>query len=113
MPHKHFEKLRRFLHVVDNNTYDAASNDKLFDVEPVLIIIEPEENHSINEQIIPSRTKYSKVHQYNLKKLGKVGIQKPCQSWIVQIHVQLHVYAGKDGTYQQRGNDYNHLQKSA
>ena len=30
MPLKCFEKLRCFLHVVDNNTYDAASNDKLF-----------------------------------------------------------------------------------
>ena len=120
MPLKSFEKLRRFLHVVDNNTYDAASNDKLFKVRPVLervrercLIIEPEENHSVDEQIIPSKTKYSKVRQYNPKKPVKWGFKNLVRAGSSGFMYDFYVYAGKDGAHQQRGNDYNHFQKSA
>lgn len=36
MPLKRFEKLRRFLHFVDNTTYDQAKGDKLFKIRPVV-----------------------------------------------------------------------------
>ncbi|CAB3998319.1 Hypothetical predicted protein, partial [Paramuricea clavata] len=42
MPRKRYEKLRRFLHFVDNMTYDEHTADKLFKVR--------------YEQIIPSKT---------------------------------------------------------
>ena len=33
--------------------------------------VEPEEFHSVDEQIIPSKTKYTKIRQYNPKKTKK------------------------------------------
>lgn len=36
MPLKRFEKLRRFLHFVDNTTYDQAEGDKLFKIKPII-----------------------------------------------------------------------------
>ena len=61
---KRFEKLRRFLHFVDNMTHDPAAKDKLFKISPILqkvreqcLKIPPEEYHSVDEQIIPAKTK--------------------------------------------------------
>ena len=36
MPLKRFEKLRRYLHFVDNNTYNQAGDDRLFKVKPIV-----------------------------------------------------------------------------
>ena len=36
MPLKRFEKLRRYLHFVDNNTYNQAGEDRLFKVKPIV-----------------------------------------------------------------------------
>ncbi len=74
MPIKRFEKLRSFIHFVDNNTYDQAVSDRLFKIKPVIekvrqqcLLIVPEEVHSIDEQIIPTKAKYSGIRQYNPK----------------------------------------------
>ena len=67
MPRNRYELLRRYIHFVDQNTeHDAI--DKLFKIKPILeavrkecVKVEPEEFHAVDEQIIPSKTKYSKV----------------------------------------------------
>ena len=82
---KRYKKLREFLHVVDNTEKDKPENkgDKCFKVKPLLEAvrtncnkIEPEVNHSIDEQIIPAKTKKSRgVRQYNPKKPHKCGFK--------------------------------------
>ena len=37
--------------------------------------VEPEEYHSINEQIMPSKTKYIKIRQYNPKNHVNGGLK--------------------------------------
>ena len=84
---KRFEKLRRVLHFVDNMTYDPATKNKLFKISPILekfreqcLKIPPEECHSIDEQIIPAKTKYSGIRQYNAKKPVKWGFKNLVQA---------------------------------
>ena len=82
---KRYKKLHEFLHVVDNTEKDKPENkgDKCFKVKPLLEAvrtncnkIEPEVNHSIDEQIIPAKTKKSGgVRQYNPKKPHKWGFK--------------------------------------
>ena len=67
MPRNRSELLIRYIHFVDQNTeHDAI--DKLFKIMPILeavrkecVKVEPEEFHGVDEQIIPSKTKYTKV----------------------------------------------------
>ena len=82
MPRKRFEKLRRYLHFVDNMVSDKNNPDKLFKVRCIVEAVaancrkvRPEQNHSVDEQIIPSKTKYSKIRQYNPKKPVKWGFK--------------------------------------
>ena len=72
-----YKQLRHFLHANDNTNKDdvANKNNKLFKVQPILdgvrkncLLIEPEEKHSIDEQIIPAKTKFSGIRQYNANK---------------------------------------------
>ena len=69
MSRNRFSMLRQYLHFVDNNT-DHNSNDKLFKIRPIIeavrnetIKVEPEEFQSVDEQITPSKTKYSGIRQ--------------------------------------------------
>ena len=74
---KRYKKLREFLHIVDNAEKEKEGNkdDTLFKAKPLLdavrancLKIEPELIHSIDEQIIPAKTKQSGgVRQYNPK----------------------------------------------
>ena len=80
MPRNRFSELRRYLHFVDNNA-PHDNGDKLFKISPIIeavrkecMKIEPEEYQSVDEQIIPSKTKHSKIRQYNPKKTHKMGI---------------------------------------
>lgn len=58
---------------------------------------EPEEYYSVDEQIILSKTKRSKV--YNARQPQKMGLQKSRTCWSFQIHVQfLHLWQ-KRGKY--------------
>ena len=85
LPLKRYKKLHEFLHVVDNTEKGKPENkgDKCFKVKPLLEAvrtncnkIEPEVNHSIDEQIIPAKTKKSGgVCQYNPKKNHKWGFR--------------------------------------
>ena len=80
MPINRYEKLSQYLHFVDNNAPNN-DNDKLFKVRPIITAIrdecvklEPEKLQAVDEQIIPCKTKRSKIRQYNSKKLQKMRI---------------------------------------
>ena len=56
LPLKRFDKVKRFLHFVDNATFDESVKDKLFKIRPVIesvrqqcVQVLPEEVHSIDE----------------------------------------------------------------
>ena len=81
MPRNRFLELRRYLHFVDNTaTHD--SYDKFFKIRPVIeavrnecVKVTPEEYYSVDEQIIPPKTKYTKIRQYNSKKPKNEGLR--------------------------------------
>ena len=82
MPLKRYEQLRLFFHVVDNDALPDKETGKLANIRPMIeairnqcVEVEPEEYHSVEEQIIPNQTKPSKVPQYNPKKPRKWGFQ--------------------------------------
>ena len=100
---KRFEKLRRYLHFVDNTTHDEQASDKSFKIRPVIqavrnecIKTEPEEYHSVDEQIIPSKTKHSKVRQYNPKKNKKWGFKNLVRAGASGFMYDFYLYAGKE-----------------
>ena len=70
---KRYKKLRQFLHANDNNERksDEIKGDKLYKMRPILESlrencrkVEQEEFMSIDEQIVPAKTKYSGIRQY-------------------------------------------------
>ena len=66
------------MYFVDNNAPNN-DNDKLFKVRPIITAIrdecvKPEKLQAVDEQIIPCKTKRSKIRQYNSKKLQKMRI---------------------------------------
>ena len=80
MPINRYVKLRQYLHFVDNNAPNN-DNDKLFKVRLIItairdecVKVEPDEFQAVDEQIIPCKTKRSKIRQYNLKKPKIMGI---------------------------------------
>ena len=80
MSRNRFQLLLENLHFVNNNEIDK--NDKLAKIRPIVDIVrnqytevEPEEYHRRDEQIIPSKTKFSRIRQYNPKKPKKWGFK--------------------------------------
>ena len=80
MSNYRYKLLRRYFYVVDNTKKDreANKNYKVFKIRPVTEAVrdncqktEPEPIHSIDEQIIPTKTKDSGIRQYNLQKPKK------------------------------------------
>ena len=72
MSRNRFQLLLENLHFVNNDEIDK--NDKLAKIRPIVDIarnqyieVEPEEYHSVDEQIIPSKTKFSSIRQHNQK----------------------------------------------
>ena len=68
--------------IADNALRDPNKPDKLFKIRPLLELIrknflklEQEEKMSIDEQIIPAKTKKSGIRQYNPKKPVKWGFK--------------------------------------
>ena len=70
MPINRYKKLRQYLHFSDNSKTDDAENEKnkLYKIQPVIDhvrnncrTIKPEIENSIDEQIIPAKTKYSGI----------------------------------------------------
>ena len=79
-----YKKLRQYLHCNDNLKHgeEENKNNKLYQIEPVLnhvlgncLAIEPEQNQSTDEQIIPAKTSHSGIRQYNPKKPVKWGFK--------------------------------------
>ena len=89
-----YQELIRYLHFVDNTTVNKRN--KLGKIKPVIeavrnecIKIEPEEFQNIDEQIIPSKTKFSSIRQYNPQENQKMGFQKFSTSKFVWIHARI------------------------
>ena len=100
MPIKRFELLHRNLHVVDNNTHTATSG-KLFKVKPLLDAIsnnclrfEQEQNQSVDEQMIPAKTKRSAIRQYLPKKIHKWGFKNFVRAGELGITYDFFIYSG-------------------
>ena len=58
------------------------------------IKIEPEQEHSIDEQIIPAKTKYSGICQYKPKKPVKWGLKNFVRAGSSGITYDFFVYTG-------------------
>ena len=117
MPLKRYEKLRSNLHFVDNSVLEQNAS-KLSKIQPVLDIVReqclkviPEESHCIDEQIIPAKTKYSGIRQYNPKKPVKWGFKNLVRAGASGFMYDFYIYAGKGEIVE--NSDYKHLQKSA
>ena len=105
MSRNRYQKLRENLHVSDNSQKDLEENkgNKLFKIAPVLdhvrgncLLIEPEQEQSIDEQIIPAKTKYSGIRQYNPKKPVKWGFKNFVRSGSSGIMYDFFLYAGSE-----------------
>lgn len=117
MSRNRFEVLSKYLHFVDNDS-QHDNNDKLFKIKPILIAvrnecikIEPEEHHSIDEQIIPSKTKFTKIRQYNPKKPCKWGFKNLVRAGASGFMYDFYLYSGRELDVEQA--PYSNLQKSA
>ena len=80
----HLENI--FTSGITEKDLEENKNNKLFKISPFLddvrkncLQIEPEQDNSIDEQIIPAKTKYSGIRQCNPKKPKKMGFQKFCK----------------------------------
>ena len=116
---KRYEKLRRFLHFVDNSTFDQQTSGKLYKIQPILesvrqqcLKVPPEESHSVDEQIIPAKTRYSGIRQYNPKKPVKWGFKNHVRAGASGFMYDFYVYAGKEASMD-TPEQYKHLQKSS
>lgn len=114
MPRGRFKELPRYLHVVDNNSFDPEKNDKLFKIRPLIkairnecVKVEPEEYQSVDEQIIPSKTKRSKIHQYNPKKPKKWGFKNLVRAGASSFMYDFYIYSGKE----EENSNFTDLQK--
>lgn len=78
---KPYELIRRYLHANDNKEKNENSS-RLFKVEPVVntlrtncLSVEQEQYQSIDEQMVPAKTKRSAIRQYMPKKIHKWGFK--------------------------------------
>ena len=102
MGRNRYKTLRRYLHVNDNSLLDdEARKNKLLKVQPVFDYvrdncraIEPENKQSIDEQIIPAKTVYSGIRQYNPKKTRKWGFKNFVQSGRSGFMYDFFLYQG-------------------
>ena len=107
------------LHLVNNDEIDK--NDELVKIRPIADIarnqcieVELEECHSVDEQIIPSKTTFSSIRQYNPKKPKKWDFNNLVRAGSSRIMYDYFIYEGKPVTTNWNDNtDYDYLQKSA
>lgn len=71
---------------------------------------EIEEFQSVDEQVILSKTKFTKIKQYNPKKPEKQGFKNQVCSAFSSFIYDFYLYSGKGNTGDNAS--YNHLQKS-
>ena len=119
MPLKRFQTLRKFLHFVDNVTFKEGVSDKLFKIRPIVedlrnqcVLVEPEEVHSIDEQIVPSKTRFTTIRQYNPKKPQKWGFKNLVRAGASGIVYDFYIYAGRTND-DNAGEDFLSLPKCA
>ena len=118
MSRKRFQLLLENLHFVNSDKIDK--NSKLAKTRPIVDIVrnqcievEPEEYHSVDEQIIPTKTKLSSIWQYNPKKPKKWGFKNLVRAGCSRIMYDFFIYERKPTTNNGNDNtDYDHLQKS-
>ena len=84
MGRNRYKTLRRYLHVNGNSLLEDETNkkNKLFKIQPVIDHvkfnrreIQSEKDQLVDEQIIPAKTAYSGIRQYNPKKPKKWGFK--------------------------------------
>ena len=101
-----YKLLSEYLHASNNLEKDKPENvgNKLFKIQPVLdhvrqncLLVKPEVVHSIDEQIILAKTKYSGIRQYNPKKPTKWGFKNFVRAGASGIMYDFFLYQGKDG----------------
>jgi hypothetical protein len=124
MSRDRFEEIKRFFHLCDNSELTTTTitttrqarkvirtetviateqaKDKLFKVRFLLdhvrskcLEISPEENNSIDEQIIPYKGKTSSMRQYNPKKPKKWGFKSIARCGASGILYDFFIYTGK------------------
>ena len=110
MPINRFEKIKQFFHCNDNSKNLPNTDkdfDKLFKVRPVLDSLREkcrqlpeEENHSIDEQIIPTKSRTS-LKQYLPNKPNKWGIKVWARCGVSGILYDFEVYTGKSNKAQE------------
>ncbi len=115
---KRFDTVKRIIHFVDNTSFDKSNKDKLFKIRPVIssvreqcLKILPEETHSIDEQVIPAKTTYSGIRQYNPKKPHKCGFKNLVRAGASGFMYDFYIFTGKDEVQDSAG--YGHLQVSS
>ena len=114
-----FQLLLENLHFVNNDEIDK--NYKLAKIRPIVDIVrnrcievEPEEYHSVDKQIVPSKTKFSSIRQYNPKKPKKWDFKNLVRAGSSGMMYDFFIYGGKPTINNGNDNtDYDHLQKSA
>ena len=91
------------LHLVNNDEIDK--NDELVKIRPIADIarnqcieVELEECHSVDEQIIPSKTTFSSIRQYNPKKPKKWDFNNLVRAGSSRIMYDYFIYERKPVT---------------
>ena len=109
------EQLWCSLYVVDDDALAHKEADKLAKIRPMFeairnqcVKVEPEEHHSVNEQIIPSKIKWIKVDQYSLKKPQKWGFKTLVRAGASRLIYDFNIYGGKE---ENTDPEYQSLQK--
>jgi hypothetical protein len=97
---------------LEENAPKLAKVQPIFDiVREQCLKVSPEESHSIDEQIIPAKTKFSGIRQYNPKKPTKFGFKNLVRAGSSGYMYDFYIYAGKREAVEDA--DYSDLQKSA
>ncbi|XP_055087231.1 piggyBac transposable element-derived protein 3-like [Periophthalmus magnuspinnatus] len=112
MGRKRFDHLRTYIHMNDNTNVKQKGEpgyDPLFKVRPVLekvrancLKVEPEENHSIDEQMIPFKGKIG-MKQYIKNKPKKWGIKVFTRAGVTGLVYDFEIYTGKGTVTNERG----------
>lgn len=100
MPRNCLSQLRQFLHFVENNP-DHDSDDKSFKIKSIMeavtnecVSIEQEQLQSVDEQIILSKSKFTKIRQYNPKKPTKRGFENLVRAGSSGFTYDFYIYSG-------------------
>uniref|UniRef100_A0A3B4GR65 PiggyBac transposable element-derived protein domain-containing protein n=1 Tax=Pundamilia nyererei TaxID=303518 RepID=A0A3B4GR65_9CICH len=99
MGRKRFDNLRTYIHMNDNTNVKQKVLEK---VCANCLKVEPEENHSIDELMIPFKGKIG-MKQYIKKKPQKWGIKVFTRAGVTGLVYDFEVYTGKGTVTNERG----------